>query len=47
MSQLVNSISSLDVPLEYLGAVNSAIFKFIWKNKKDKIKRIMMILDYD
>ena len=43
MSQLVNSISSLDVPLEYLGAVISTIFKFIWKNKKDKIKRIVMI----
>ena len=47
ISQLVHTISSLDVPREYLGAVNSAIFKFIWKNKKDKIKRKLMILDYD
>ena len=47
ISQLVHSISSLDVPLEYLGAVNSAIFKFTWKNKKDKVKRKVMILDYD
>ena len=47
ISQLVHSITSLDVPLEYLGAVNSAIFKFIWKNKKDKIKRKVMSLDYD
>ena len=29
ISQLVHSITSLDVPLKYLGAVNSAIFKFI------------------
>jgi len=27
--------------------VNSAIFKFTWKNKKDKVKRKVMILDYD
>ena len=47
ISQLVHTISSLDVPREYLGAVNSAILKFIWKNKKDKIKRKLMILDYD
>ena len=47
ISQLVHSISSLDVPLEYLGALNSAIFKFIWKNKKDKIKGKVMSLDYD
>lgn len=47
ISQLVLTISSLDVPQEYIGAVNSAIFKFISKNKKDKIKRALMILDYD
>ena len=47
ISQLVHTISSLDVPREYLGAVNSAILKFIWKNKKDNIKRKLMILDYD
>lgn len=45
--QLIHSISSLDVPQEYLAAVNSAIFKFIWKNKKDRIKRKVMFLDYD
>lgn len=47
ISQLIHFISSLDVPLECLNAVNSAIFKFIWKNKKDKIKRKVMFLDYD
>ena len=44
---LIHSVSSLDVPREYLGTVDSAIFKFIWKNKKDKIKRKVMCLDYD
>ena len=47
ISQLVHTISSLDVPREFLGAVNSTIFKFIWKNKKDKLKHKLMILDYD
>ena len=47
ISQLVHTISSLHVPREFLGAVNSTIFKFIWKNKKDKLKRKLMILDYD
>ena len=47
ISQLIHSVSSLDVPREYLGAVNSAIFKFIWKNKKDNIKRKVMRLAYD
>ena len=47
ISQLVHTISSLDVPREFLGAANSTIFKFIWKNKKDKLKRKLMILDYD
>ena len=46
ISQLIHSVSSLDVPREYLGAVNSAICKFIWKNKKDKIKLKVMCLDY-
>ena len=27
--------------------MNSVILKFIWKNKKDKIKRKVMFLDYD
>ena len=47
ISQLVHTISNLDVPKEYLGDVNSVIFKFIWKNKKDKIKHKLMFLDYD
>ena len=47
MSQLLHSIYSLDIPLAYLGAANSAIFKFIWKTKKDKIKPNVIFLDYD
>ena len=47
ISQLVHSISNLVIPQGYLSAVNTAIFRFIWKGKKDKIKRKVMFLDYD
>ena len=40
-------ISNLNSSKAYIQAVNSATFKFIWKNKKDKIKRRVMISDYD
>ena len=40
-------ISNLNISKAYIQAVNSAIFKFIWKNKKDKIKRRVLISDYD
>ena len=46
IAQLVHSISSLNISKAYIQTVNSAIFKFIWKNKKDKIKRRVMISDY-
>ena len=47
ISLLVNTISNLNISKAYIQAVNSAIFKFIWKQKKDKIKRRVMISDYD
>ena len=47
ISQFVNTISNLNISKAYIQAVNSAIFKFIWKQKKDKIKRRVMISDYD
>ena len=47
ISQLVHSISNLDIPQRFHSAVNTAIFRFIWKRKKDKIKRKVMFLDYD
>ena len=47
IAQLVHTISSLNISKAYIQTVNSAILKFIWKNKKDKIKRGVMISDYD
>ena len=39
-------ISNVIISNDYIRAVNSAMFKFIWRKKKDKIKRKVMILDY-
>ena len=47
ISQLVHSISTLVIPKDYVKAVNSSIFKFIWRKRKDKIKRKVMSLDYE
>ena len=47
IAQLVHTISNLNISKTYIQAVNSAILKLIWKNKKDKIKSRVMISDYD
>ena len=47
IAQLVHTISNLTISKAHIQSVNSAIFKFIWKNKKDKIKRGVMISDYE
>ena len=44
ISQLVHSTSILDIPKEYIQNVDTMIFKFIWKNKKDKINRKVMLI---
>ena len=45
--QLVYSMSIPDVPLTCIPTINTTIFQFIWKNKKDKIKRQVMYQNYD
>ena len=47
ISQLVHPLSTLDFPTQLVQAVNSSIFKFIWKNRRDKIKRKIMVEDYN
>ena len=39
ISPIVYSMSMLEAPKSELEKVNKLIFKFIWKNKPDKIKR--------
>lgn len=45
--QLVYSTSILDVPMSCIPTITTVIFQFIWKKKKDKIKRQAMYLNYE
>ena len=47
ISQLVHPLSTLGFPTQLVQAINSSIFKFIWKNQRDKIKRKIMVQDYN
>ena len=38
ISQIVHSAAVLDIHKYYIVKIQSLIFKFIWKDKKDKIK---------
>ena len=39
LSQLVYSASNLSVPKEIIPIIKMKLFNFLWKNKRDKIKR--------
>ena len=43
---LIYSTSMLSMPNTYVPTIKDAIFKFIWNNKRDKIKRDVMYQDY-
>ena len=43
--QLVHTISNLNIQKAYIQSVHSAIFNIIWRKKKYKIKRKVMISD--
>ena len=43
LSQLVYSVSNLPVPQGIADAVKTKSFKFLWRNKKDKIKDLASI----
>ena len=43
---LIYSASVLPMPNTYVPSIKDAIFKFIWNNKRDKIKRDVMYQDY-
>ena len=47
LSQLVYSASNLNVPQEITPIIKTKLFKFLWKNKKDKIKREGFYQDRD
>jgi len=47
ISQLIYSASNLVVPKGIVEIVRTKSFKFLWKNKKDKIKRSGLYQDLD
>ena len=47
ISQLIYSVSNLDAPNGIVEIVRTKSFKFLWKNRKDKIKRSGLYLDLD
>ena len=46
ISQLVYSISNVEVPDYVSSTVKQKLFSFLWKKKKDKIKRTGLYQDY-
>ena len=47
ISQLVHSFSNTCIPKSILQIVKDKLFKFLWNNKKDKIKREGVYQNYD
>ena len=47
ISQLVHSFSNCCIPRGILETVKTKLFKFLWNNKRDKIKREGIYQNYD
>ena len=47
LSQLIYSVSILNVPKEVARTVKTKLFSFLWKNKRDKIKRTGLYQDLE
>ena len=47
ISQIVHSAAVLDIHKDYIVEIKSSGFKFIWKEKQDKIKRKVLYQDYE
>ena len=47
LPQLIYSVSNLDVPREIISTIKTKLFNFLWKNKRDKIKRTGLYQDRD
>ena len=45
LSQLVYSASNLNVPQEIIPIIDTKLFNFLWKNRRDKIKRAGLYQD--
>ena len=47
LSKIIHSISNIEAPDGIAGAVRKNLFNFIWKNKKDRIKRTSLYQDLE
>ena len=47
LSQIIHSISNIEIPDSITGTVRKNLFNFMWKNKKDKIKRTTLYQDLE
>jgi len=47
MSQLIYSASNVDVPNYVISTAKKRLFSFLWKNKREKIKRVGLYQNYD
>ena len=47
VSSLIYSASNINVSKDIISNVKDKLFRFIWKNKKDKIRRERLYQDYD
>ena len=47
ISQIVHSAAVLDIHKDYIVKIQSLTFKFMWKEKQDKIKREVLYQDYE
>ena len=47
ISQLIYSASNVDVPNYVISTVKKRLFGFLWKNNRDKIKRVGLYQNYD
>ena len=43
----IYSVSNVDVPKDVINNVKGRLFKFLWRNKPDKIKRAGVYQDHD
>jgi hypothetical protein len=46
-SMITYQCCSLSVPTDFIDTINDIAFKFLWSNKKDKVKRKTIIADYE
>ena len=47
VSSLIYSASNINVPKDIISNVKGRLLRFIWKNKRDKIRREGLYQDYD